>query len=108
MSFGTVQSRQLLVFPIYGMIIASFIDKPAGEKTICELQLALAEIKTLAGPVPICAKRKNLRDDKGFWNGLETFIEHRSEVFFTHLMCPDCQDQLYENQDWYIRRKIND
>ncbi|MBI9089627.1 MAG: hypothetical protein JEZ12_10460 [Desulfobacterium sp.] len=77
----------------------------AREKTICELQLALDEIKTLSGLVPICANCKKIRDDKGFWNGLEPYIEQRSTVSFTHGMCPECEDELYGEQGWYIRRK---
>jgi LytS/YehU family sensor histidine kinase len=60
-----------------------------------ELQNALTEVKTLRGFLPICASCKKIRDDKGYWNQLESYIEARSEAEFTHGICPDCQKKLY-------------
>lgn len=45
-------------------------------KLIQELQKALEDIKTLSGLLPICAKCKKIRDDKGYWNSLELYIEN--------------------------------
>ena len=55
-----------------------------------QLQLALDNIKTLSGLVPICAGCKKIRDDKGFWNSVEAYLAERSEVEFSHGLCPDC------------------
>ena len=62
---------------------------------IQELQLALGEIKTLSGLLPICASCKKIRDDKGYWNQIEVFIRDHSDAEFSHGMCPDCITQLY-------------
>jgi len=70
-----------------------------------QLQEALDKIKTLKGLLPICTNCKKIRDDEGYWNQLEKFISSRSDVLFTHGLCPDCADALYGNQDWYIRWK---
>ncbi len=70
-----------------------------------ELEKKLAEIKTLKGLLPICAKCKKIRDDKGYWNLIETYIEQHSEAFFSHGMCPNCSEELYGDQDWYIDMK---
>jgi len=64
-------------------------------KLIGELEDALAEIKTLKGIVPICSSCKKIRDDKGYWNLLESFIEKHSEASFSHGMCPECSDEFY-------------
>lgn len=64
-------------------------------------ETALAEIKQLRGLLPICSKCKKIRDDQGYWNHLEHFIEAHSDASFSHGMCPDCSDELYGNQDWY-------
>jgi hypothetical protein len=77
------------------------------EKMIVELKNALLEIKTLKGIVPICSSCKKIRDDKGYWNLLESHIEKHSEASFSHGMCPECSDKLYGDEDWYIEMKKN-
>ena len=61
-----------------------------------ELRLALENIKTLRGLVPICASCKKIRDDKGYWNRIEEYIEAHSEAVFSHGLCPECQKRLEE------------
>jgi len=65
------------------------------EKLIHTLQDALMNIKRLQGMLPICASCKKIRDDKGYWNQLEAYIEEHSEAEFTHGICPDCTKKLY-------------
>lgn len=60
-----------------------------------KLKDALDEIKTLKGFIPICASCKQIRDDKGYWNRLEAYIQKHSEAVFTHSICPDCIEKLY-------------
>ena len=70
-----------------------------------ELEKALEEIKTLQGIIPICANCKKIRDDTGYWNHLESFIESHSDALFSHGMCPACADELYGDQEWYKKGK---
>ena len=63
--------------------------------TVRELQLALKDIRTLSGFIPICAKCKKIRDDKGFWNQVEKYIQERSDAQFSHGICPECVESLY-------------
>jgi len=65
------------------------------QKLIGELQEALAKVKTLSGLLPICSSCKKIRDDKGYWNQIETYIRERSEADFTHGICPKCAKMLY-------------
>ncbi|MBN1781343.1 response regulator [bacterium] len=60
-----------------------------------ELEKALEEIQTLRGILPICAGCKNIRNDEGFWEKVEDYLERNSSVSFTHGLCPDCQTKLY-------------
>ena len=55
-----------------------------------ELRLALDQIKTLRGIVPICANCKKIRDDKGYWSQVEAYVSQHSEARFSHGICPDC------------------
>lgn len=75
------------------------------EKLIEELQEALDNIKTLKGLLPICAKCKKVRDDKGYWSQIEGYIESHSEALFSHGLCPDCEKELYGDQEWYKKGK---
>ena len=78
--------------------------KKAEEKrkaTINELQEALDNIKILKGLVPICAHCKKIRDDEGYWNHLEAYIEEHSDAQFSHGLCEDCAHQLYGQSEWY-------
>jgi hypothetical protein len=59
------------------------------------LEYALIHIDTLSGLLPICASCKNIRDDKGDWSQIETYVSERSRVEFTHSVCPECQKVLY-------------
>ena len=65
------------------------------ERLIGELQEAIARIKTLDGLIPICAGCKKIRDDSGYWQEVEAYIEARSEAEFSHGLCPECIRRLY-------------
>jgi len=75
------------------------------EKLIKKLEQALTEVKSLRGIVPICSHCKNIRDDKGYWNKLELYIQEHSEAEFSHGICPECTEKLYSKEDWYIEMK---
>ena len=60
-----------------------------------KLLKSLQEIKALSGLLPICASCKKIRDDKGYWNQIEDFIQQRSDAQFSHAICPACAKQLY-------------
>ena len=65
------------------------------EKLIEELQEALASVKTLRGLLPICSSCKKVRDDRGYWNQIESYVHAHSEAAFSHSICPDCEKKLY-------------
>lgn len=64
------------------------------EALIAELQAALREVAMLRKILPICAWCKQIRDDRGYWNQLEEYLEQHSHVEFTHSICPDCAEKL--------------
>ncbi len=65
------------------------------ERLIRQLQEALANIKTLRGLLPICYSCKQIRDDKGYWNQIDTYVREHTEAEFTHGICPSCAQKLY-------------
>lgn len=64
-----------------------------------ELRDALDNVEVLSGLLPICSSCKKIRDDKGYWNQIEEYIEKRSGAEFTHSICPECARKLYP--DYY-------
>lgn len=64
-------------------------------KLATELQQALEEVKTLRGLIPICAACKKVRDDKGYWNQIEVYLQRHTEARFSHGICPDCMSKYY-------------
>lgn len=74
-------------------------------KLIKKLEETLSELKTLSGLLPICASCKKIRDDKGYWNQIDSYIQEHSDATFSHSMCPQCSDKLYGDKDWYIDMK---
>jgi hypothetical protein len=62
----------------------------------------LQEIKTLKGIIPICARCKRIRDDRGYWHQLESFIRNHSDAEFSHSLCIECAKELYP--DIYLEK----
>ncbi|MCP4024624.1 MAG: PAS domain-containing protein, partial [Desulfobacteraceae bacterium] len=77
------------------------------EELIKKLNCALKDVKTLGGLIPICSSCKKIRDDKGYWNQLESYFEQHSTALFSHSLCPGCMDEIYGKDDWYIEMKQN-
>ena len=59
---------------------------------ILELQEALANIRKLQTLLPICAWCKRVRDDKGYWQEVQSYLDGHA----THSACPDCAAKLLE------------
>lgn len=91
-------------------------------KVVQDLQKALSEVKTLQGILPICSHCKKIRDDKGYWKQIESYIRDHSEADFSHGICPECaknfilrylrrlngvKDNYPKEKNWKLR-KVND
>jgi PAS domain S-box-containing protein len=71
-------------------ITARKLAETERDQLIQDLQKALANVKSLSGLLPICAGCKKIRDDKGYWSQVESYVQEHSEATFTHGLCPDC------------------
>lgn len=65
------------------------------QRLVSELRLALNHVKQLQGLLPICAHCKNIRDDEGYWNRIESYFASRLETEFSHSICPACAKKHY-------------
>ena len=73
--------------------------KEEREKLIKHLQEALEEIKALRGILPVCSFCKRVRDDKGYWEQVDVFLQKYSLVDISHSICPQCMAEHYPEID---------
>ena len=114
--FGFLIPLSPLVFLVYnfflfGMVfiftyIGYLVERISRENYIVSAKLrdSLDEVQTLSGLLPICAHCKKIRDDKGYWQQVEIYIEEHTEAEFSHGLCPKCVKTLYSEEEWYKRR----
>ncbi len=69
-----------------------------------ELQEALARVRVLQGLLPICSYCKRIRDDRDYWQQLETYLSEHSEATFSHGVCPECYEKRVKPQLASARR----
>ncbi len=88
----------LITFTLCMLLLVFFITLVQSEtaREAAENLLRLKEeVTTLSGILPICAGCKKIRDDKGYWTSVETYISEHSQTQFTHGLCLDCATKLY-------------
>lgn len=65
------------------------------------LERARGEIKTLKNLLPICSYCKGIRDDQGYWSGIEAYIKSHTGTDFSHGICPECAQKHFPDLDLY-------
>jgi len=96
---GTVYRGQKLIFCVCLDITDRKRAEKEREKLIKELQEALKEINTLRGILPLCSFCKKVRDDKGFWEQVDVYIQKHSQADISHSVCPECGKKHYPDMD---------
>ena len=95
-SQGAVLMAAVSLLPLASVVA----ERRAGElekaQLVSDLQQALVEIKTLQGMIPICAWCHKVRDDAGFWQRLETYLDEKTDATVSHSICPSCADTQHE------------
>lgn len=61
---------------------------------VSQLERALADVQSLQGLLPICCYCKKIRDGGDYWQEVEDYMSARSEVSFSHGVCPTCTDSM--------------
>jgi PAS domain S-box-containing protein len=64
------------------------------ERLVHDLQQALDKARMLHGLLPMCAWCKKIRNDKGYWQKVETYVQEHSDASFTHGICPECLNKV--------------
>ncbi len=53
-----------------------------------------SEIRQLRGFLPICSYCKKIRNDRNYWEQIESYISSHSEALFSHGICPECATRV--------------
>jgi PAS domain S-box-containing protein len=73
-------------------------EEASKDQMIAELQQTITGVKTLTGVLPICASCKKIQEgDK--WRQIEAYVRDRSQVEFSHTMCPECTSLWYPEHE---------
>lgn len=77
--------------------VDDFLTKPAKPAELkARLHVAdrilnyATQVQQLESFIPICSYCKKVRDDKNYWNQIESYINSRTGSSFSHGVCPDC------------------
>jgi len=77
------------------------------KETIIKLEAAFDNIERLEEIVPICAVCKKVRDDKGYWEQVESYMKKHTEARFSHSLCPTCLDTEKKKYPEYFGDEIS-
>lgn len=82
-----------------------YVTKPFIAEELLARVKTHVQMKALKGLLPVCSNCKKIRDDKGYWDQIDGYLQNYFDIKFSHGMCPDCSDKLYGKKDWYIKMK---
>lgn len=85
--------------------VDDFLAKPVNLREL-RLRLSAAErllnlksqVQQLESFLPICAHCKKIRDDKNYWQQIESYLNDRHGTRFSHGICPTCYDTVMRPQ----------
>ena len=61
------------------------------------LESALADVSRLKKLLPMCSSCKRIRDDKGYWDQVEAYVENHFATRLDAGLCPDCAARIYRS-----------
>jgi len=89
------QSRQLTPDQISALeaLARTVVTHLELRRTSANLAAALANARTLTGLLPICIRCKNIRNDTGYWQRVESYVKEHTEAKFSMELCPACSSK---------------
>ena len=73
-------------------------------RRLVEVVYGLDVVKQLQGLLPICSYCKKIRDDRNYWQQVESYISEHSEAQFSHSICPECYEGRVKPELDQLRR----
>jgi CheY-like chemotaxis protein len=65
---------------------------------VAELEIVLGRMKQLQGILPICSYCKHIRNDRNYWQQVDTYISEHTDTQFSHGICPSCYESVVKKQ----------
>lgn len=65
------------------------------EGRLARERLHARELEELRRLIPVCAGCKRVRDDKGYWLAVDTYLRDAAGKGVTHGLCGECVERLY-------------
>ncbi len=103
MFYNIFLSGMFLIYTFLAYLVENIIRK--NYITSQKLKDSLDQIHKLSGLLPMCAKCKKIRNDEGYWQQVETYIQANTEAKFSHGLCPLCMDDMYGDEEWFKKMK---
>jgi heme exporter protein D len=63
-----------------------------------KLEEMRADAQRLKKLLPICGGCGKVRDDKGYWNEVELYVQAHFDMKLSYGVCPECARRLYRNR----------
>jgi DNA-binding response OmpR family regulator len=81
--------------------VDDFLTKPIDISTLW-MRLRVAErilkyttqLNRLEEMMPMCSYCKKIRDDRNYWQQIESYINERTGTEISHSVCPECYDRV--------------
>ena len=103
--FVTAKTDPEAIIKGFDMGGVDYVTKPFNSAELLARIKTHIDLRTLRGLLPMCSKCKKIRDDKGFWERVDSYIEEHTQVTFSHGICPDCLVDLYGDKEWFRNKK---
>jgi len=66
------------------------------QNLMTKLKEALEQVKALEGLLPICCYCKDIKNERGLWLSIESYIQRHSDARFSHGICPKCAEKYHQ------------
>ncbi len=63
------------------------------------LRSMLSKVQELGGIHNLCSKCKNIQDEDGRWQLIDSYLKDRTKMEFSHCICPSCAENFYESTE---------
>jgi PAS domain S-box-containing protein len=93
---ATADLDHQLIYSVARDITESKQAEAERERLLQELQSALGEVRELRQILPICMYCKSIRNDKNYWQTVETYISHHTQTQLSHGICPNCYETVFK------------
>jgi PAS domain-containing protein len=92
---GSLREIEFFAAAVGARHVVVFVDHTERNKAARQLREAHDEVAALKELLPVCAWCKKLRDDHGYWEQLEQFVQRRTGATLTHGICDECREQHF-------------